>query len=233
MKIVVVYLSVIEKSSPEAPSPGAYQDREARFHRTYLMHRPKIAHEVHVVFCGPVFGAVKPFDPSVHLYDGPGWDCGAFQHVAPELKCDMAVFCNTGVYFHRSGWLERFVEAWERFGPGLYGASASYENCPHIRTPCFACAPSLLAIYPDTVSSHLDASEFECQFASLVMARGIPCRLVTSWDGFYEMKDWRRPENVFRKGDQTNDLVWDRHHDVWFAASPQEKAKLTRGADGK
>jgi hypothetical protein len=47
------------------------------------------------------------------------------------------------------------------------------------------------------------------------------------------MPDWRKPPNIFRRGDQSNCLLFDHHCDTYAAASQEERARLEAMADGK
>lgn len=162
-------------------------------------------------------------------YQENGWDIGAYQHVANSYDADLMVFTNSRVRFWKHGWLTRFIEAYTTFGPkGLYGASASNETNPHIRTACFATDPKVLRRFPYTVASREDGFRFESGAWNIMewyRDHGYPVKMVT-WDGFYDQRDWRRPANIFRRGDQSNCLVWDKHHDIYFQANPQEKIAL-------
>lgn len=55
---------------------------------------------------------------------------------------------------------------------------------------------------------------------------------MVTWDGMYARADWRTPENVFRKGDQSNLLVSDRHTALYAEADANTKAYLKKQADG-
>jgi hypothetical protein len=170
-------------------------------------------------------------------YFGDGFDIGAHQHAANSIppEYDFAVFCSTQVHFHREGWLKRMVEAREQFGPGLYGAMASRENHPHLRTCFFGCDPADFRAYPWVINSKALSLEFESGktgFWTWIRANGRK-EVLVAWDGFYdERKDWRKPDNIFRRGDQSNCLVWDRHTELYAKATPEEKAMLEQLADG-
>lgn len=71
-----------------------------------------------------------------------------------------------------------------------------------------------------------------CQggFTDWCVKRGYPVRMVTEAET-YEPKDWRKPANIFRRGDQSNCLVWDRHTDIYARANLEEKHGLERAAD--
>ena len=43
---------------------------------------------------------------------------------------------------------------------------------------------------------------------------GFPSRAVY-WDSVRTEDEWHEPENIFRKGDQSNLLVWDKHTDQY------------------
>ena len=59
---------------------------------------------------------------------------------------------------------------------------------------------------------------------------GYPTVLVTV-DGRYFKGNWRKPANIFRRGDQSNMLIHDRHTQLLENASPEEKRKLSLDAD--
>lgn len=233
MKISLVYLNVVGKATEDAPEPSYYAPFIERFCTTYRAYAPGISHELIIVDCGIGYGVGTAFGMgNRHLHNhGPGWDCGTYQRIAKQLDCDMAVFMATPVYFWREGWLERLALAWSLFGPGLYGPMASYENQPHIRTSCIACAPELLSLWPERIDTHLQCSAFEQAFSLKAITSGGKCKLVT-WDGFYDVQDWRKPDNIFRRGDQSACLLWDRHVDIFRDASPEEKVRLANAADG-
>ena len=60
---------------------------------------------------------------------------------------------------------------------------------------------------------------------------GLQTRLVT-WDGSYDLPDWRKPPNIFRRGDQSNLIVRDRHADAYTVSDAEGKAKLEGLANG-
>lgn len=233
MKISLVYIYVIGKATPDAPEPSYYDQYHKRFERTYKQFKPEAPHELVVVRCGK-----NPNPPQIMFGDkfidnpGQGWDCGTYQRVAPQLDCDIAVFMATPVYFWRHWWLERMLTGWSMHGPGLYGPMASFENTYHLRTSCIMCRPKLLTeFWTRPINTHLECSNFEQSFSALVIAGGTTCKLVT-WDGFYDHKDWRKPPNVFRRGDQTNCVMWDRHVDIYRNADKDQRERLEMAADG-
>jgi hypothetical protein len=126
------------------------------------------------------------------------------------------------------------MAAYEKFGPGLYGPSASFDITPHIRTTAFMCDPKLVRSWAGKISAPKDRHYFEvgpASLTSLAKRQGLPCVLVT-WDGFYLRDEWRKAPNIFRRGDQSNCLMFDRHHEIYEASTPQQKIRLGRIADG-
>ena len=63
-----------------------------------------------------------------------------------------------------------------------------------------------------------------------VAAMGLPVRLVT-WDGEWRPEEWRQPENILWKGDQTNCLMWCNHVDRYFEAAPDTRWKWERATN--
>lgn len=237
MKVAVLYLRVVRRADPSLPMPFPYDVGHARFLDSYRKFTPEIEHDLVVVNCG-ITKDVSPFDDLANkycYYDGLGSDCGTYQAVVPTLKHDLVLCLNSIAYFWRPGWLEPFVAAAEKMGPGVYGASASCENNPHLRTPAIACAPKIMAAYPMLVNSRQDAIEFESgrlNFSLWAEQSGYPSVMVAA-DGVYQREDWRKPPNIFRRGDQSNCLIWDRHTEIYARASTSDKLKLERAADNR
>lgn len=230
MKVTVVTIQVMGN-----PLYNAVQER---WRDTYEKFKPKHTHDLVIVETGGEPLEYPTFDSDVTRipYDGGGWDCGIWQFVGRTIDTDLLVCCNSSTYFHREGWLERFVEEVERYGDGLYGSMASFEYFPHIRTPCMVFQPKVIQAYPFEVNSRGDTYGFEClrgreNFTLWTSHRGFQTRLVT-WKGCHDLPDFRKPDNIFRRGDQSNILVKDRHVDAYEASTPEGKEKLARLADG-
>jgi hypothetical protein len=137
------------------------------------------------------------------------------------------------VHFHRAGWLKRFVEAWEKHGPGMYGAFASNVVRAHINTTGFCCSPALLRQSP--FRPHDKKTRYAWEhgrnaFWRFVQARGFAVRLVT-WDGDWHPRAWRTPPNILWKGNQSNCLIRCNHCERWEQARPDIKGKWSRWAD--
>lgn len=230
MRVSVVFVRVVTK--PE------YMHTELRLMASYLKFDAGCMHDLVIIDrCGD-----SPDDvPSAkHLrYDGLGWDCGAWQFAGANIDADLLVCFNSSAYITGDGWLKRFVDAVEAHGEGLYGPLASYEINPHIRTPCMAFQPRVIRQYPAKVMDRLDTYRFEVfgfngacpNFTLWVRNRGWQTRLVT-WDGNYDLPDWRKPANIFRRGDQSNLIVRDRHADAYEVSDEAGKRVLERLADG-
>jgi hypothetical protein len=232
VRIVLAYLVPID-------AWHTYSRSAERFVQTYKQFPPQIEHELLVVCCngphaagyGPATTLFKGLASRFATYDGGGWDIGAGQSIAHRVDADFLVCANAGVYFHRAGWLRRFAEARMEHGEGLYGASASYEPSPfvqgrlnpHIRTSFYGCNPETFRQYPFKIDSREKSFKFEAgewSFTQWFEQQGLPAYLVT-WDGSYQKQDFRKPPNVFRKGDQSNTLVYDRYMEMFALADPQ------------
>lgn len=182
-------------------------------------------------------------EPKVIFINSEGLDIGCAQSASPLLvEYDFAVFSTSRVYFHRPGWLKRLVDAREKYGDGLYGATGSYE-CPngepdkfpnpHMRTVLYGCNPKHMAelanIYP--VTDRASAHSFEAgdhNFSRWFKEKGMPVKMVT-WAGEWDEPYWRAPHGCFfRQSNQSNILCFDRHSDAYRDASPEEKRRLER-----
>lgn len=235
MNVALLYLRILKKFDPNHPEHKSYEESSERFLKTYQGLKPSIPHRLVVVNCGQD-GHDGMFDgvaTDYKFYSGGGYDCGTYQAIGSRLDSDLVVGLNTHAYFWKYGWLERFIMASENNGPGVYGATASYELHPHLRTPCIAFSPQVMVRYPSRVNSREQAAWFESgpnNFSLWALKNKYPALLVTA-DGVLEMKDWRKPDSIFRRGDQSNCLVKDRHTDIFDAETTQERAVLAARAD--
>lgn len=229
--------------------PEAFEEfnQEARkFIATYREFPPEWDHDLVIVFCN---GQATPemieiYDGLVSknlFYEGSGMDIGAQQFAACRCRQQFVICANSRTYFHKAGWLKRMVECREQFGPGVYGAMASYEGCPlgqiwptpHLRTAFYGMDSELWREFPHTVNSREDSFRFESgewNIANWCESRGERAMLV-SWGGCWEKSDWRKVPNGFRNGDQSNCLVWDRHCNIFFD-NPGAQSHLERLANG-
>ncbi len=167
-------------------------------------------------------------------HDDSGWDIGAFQRAAREIECDMMVFLGGHAYFRRAGWLKRMAEV---FDPRhLFGSTAGHEHDSHIRTTGFWCAPALVRSYPRIVRTYRERIEFEYGKDSLTrwtQQRGGECLMVT-WSGCRPMAEWRDELqwNIYRRGDQSDCLVFDRVTDNYEQCEGPERFCQEALADG-
>lgn len=227
MKVTVIFVRVVTK--PE------YHHGSQRWLDSYLNFAPNCPHEVIVInrYADSPDAMFDGIATRYLRYDGGGWDCGAWQFAGRNIDTDLLVCFNSSTYVTGDGWLKRFVDAVEANGDGLYGPLASYEIQPHIRTPCMIFQPHVVNSYPYEVNSRDDTYRFEVfgfppkniNFTQWVRDRGMRTMLVT-WDGVYDLPDWRKPENVFRKGDQSNLVTWDRHCEAYSISDARGKGIL-------
>lgn len=237
-KIDLLYICVRSPSEPNVPRN--FNESHERFVRTYKQFKPIIPHRLLVVCYNGERDAETDklfagLNPDYTYYNGNGRDIGAYLNIGRTLDSDFVVCCNSNVHFHRPNWLERMVEAFQLHGPGVYGPVGSYETAPHLRTFCIATTPSLLRKYPFNVTNLEEAYRFESgiwNFTSWVSQQGLPALMVMP-DGELKQSDWRKPQNIFRRGDQTNCLIWDRYTHLYFHASVADQIRQSALADGK
>lgn len=238
--ISIVYLKVVSKADSSAPDPSYYDQFTRRFVKTYVEFKPKIPHRLVAVCCG---GKRTPHTESFfdglkvdyETYIGSGWDNGAFQEIGRKAEDDILVCCATPVYFWREDWLSKIADAFEKEnGRGIFGPMASLQRSPHLRTSCFAFHPDMMRWYPNLILNRKDCISFESgdwNFSMWSRLNGFPVIMVSA-DGYYPFPEWRKPSNIFRRGDQSNCLVRDRHWDIYDSASDDGKRKLELEADG-
>lgn len=192
--------------------PATYKIMARRFVETYMKHPPGLEdHDIHVVVNGgparksEVEFLFSPIKCHFMSHDNAGKDLGGYLKAAHEVPCDLMVCLGAPVHFHRAGWLDRLVSAYEDNGPGLYGPFAAREPAVHIRTTAFMCAPELLRAYPFEITND-SRYAFEYggnSFTRYVQSVGLPCRMVT-WSECLEEPHWeQQPESEC--------LFWDQH----------------------
>ena len=238
--------------------PGDPQHIEyaKQFVASYQQYPPQISHDIIIVCNGAepneetqrIFAALPRHVFFEH--DDSGWDIGGYIAAAKTVTTDIQICLGGSSYFKRAGWLERMSAVWQECGPGVYGSNSSYEISPHLNTNGFWCPPQLLTSYPHPVINKADRYAFEHGRPYFLIAgrlmkieplpprmlwymaysAGFPARLVT-WEGVYDWWDWRKPNNIFRRGDQSNCLVGWHHHEDWNKLPPTTKAVWARLAD--
>lgn len=233
MKIVLCYIAVTHGPIME--------DYCARFVTTYKEYPPGVEHDTIVIGNGgplSTTAAVLFSGMNARIWprkNDPGWDISAYVDAArgPCADYDMMLCCGESIYFHREGWLKRFVEVWKRYGIGMYGALSSNLVRTHLNTTGFCCAPILLRQYPKAVNDRKGRYEFEHgkqSFWRRIAWRGMPVRLVT-WDGAWSPRTWRAPRNILWRGDQSNCLMWCQHTDRYVKMDAATKAHWSKNAD--
>lgn len=234
--VAVVFPYVVDATSTTRQE---FDDCARRFVATYKQFPPGIDHTLYIVcsngprdaVCEEIFKGMKVV---YDQYNGLGWDIGCEQYMARKVPEDFIVSMTTRSYFHRAGWLKRFIEARNQFGEGLYGTTGSYEVSPHIRTAFYGVDTWIYREYPHTIDSRQKGFYFESEiwsFTKFVESLGYPCIMVT-WDGCYTKPHWRTPKNIFRSGNQSNILAFDRHSLIYEQADRNTKDMLKKYADG-
>jgi hypothetical protein len=234
MNITLLFLRVLKKCDETHPEHKNYEESTLRFIASYQRFRPLIKHKLIVVNCGSEHhdGLFMGLAHEYRTYSGMGYDCGTYQAVAKSIDADLIVGMNTHIYFTHDNWLEPFAYAYRKHGPGVYGAASSHERNPHLRTPFIAFSPSVMVAYPKIVNSRQDACEFEAgegSFSLWAHEQGFTSMLVTK-DGVYPKDQWRKPPNIFRRGDQSNCLVRDRHMDIYDKSTGDTRRILEQSA---
>jgi hypothetical protein len=211
-----------------------------RFAKTFKEHPPEADYELWIT-CA--WG--EPVDSVRRLFYGTRaifttWcedacDIGAAQRCARIAEDALIVGFPSHAYFHRAGWLKRLVTSRTMFGLGLYGTSASFEIEPHVRTCGYAIDASLLNDYPKPITSRADCTEFEVGQNSITrfVTKQKGAVVVVFWDGTVSLEDAVKYENGFRKGNQEQTLVFDRHTDLYRDASEEERKKLEALTDAQ
>lgn len=234
MKPVVIFVRVCGKPEYE---PGAQ-----RWLASYEQYKPAMPHDLWIInrYADAPDNSFDHLGATYIRYDQNGWDCGAWKFAARNIPAPLLVCFNSSCVIRGGGWLERLTRAAERNGKGIYGPLTSLEIAPHVRTPCMAFQPEVMNEYPSEVNTREDTYRFEsCGYPDgtpnvtvWAQRRGYATRLVT-WDGDYDLPDWRTPAHIFRRGDQSNLMVWDRHCEAYAGSDDFNKAQLARMADGK
>lgn len=182
-------------------------------------------------FMGPSFPELNPkWFPRPNI----GADIGGYIDLARSLEGFDAILCmGESVFFHRAGWMDRIEEVWNRLGPGFYGFFSSNLVNPHLNTTAFLCPPNLLAGYPEPVTNREQRYAFEHGKYSMwrrVQRLGLPVRLIT-WDGDYGPGEWRAPNNILWKGDQSNCLFFCIHTERWCNAPDGTRVRWCHNAN--
>lgn len=201
MRIAIVYIF------PTAAA-NIYVPMAKRFVSTYLQYPPGEAdHDIHVAINGGI--EIGPwcrrlFDPlpcRFFQHNNAGKDIGAYQAAADAIECDLMLCLGSPVHFHKPGWLDQIVRAYDEYGPTLYGAWGFQVPRPHLRTTVFWLPPELLNSYPTRIDN---SNRYEFEHGVLSIATwskkvGFDPLMVT-WSGVYRMEAWQnisREESLF------------------------------------
>lgn len=162
-------------------------------------------------------------------------DLGAYIEASKTIcaEYDMMLCLGESNHFWKASWLKRMVEAVEVYGYGLYGPFATNVVRAHLQTTAFFCAPKFIREYPLQVTDRQSRYEMEHGERALwrrLYKRNIPVKLVT-WDGFWSPGQWRLPQNILWRGDQSN-LLWHcNHSEKYQEADETRKRKWAQSAD--
>lgn len=230
MKIELIYLHI-------SGNQEVFAGHSKRFAKTYVEFPGDYEHELVVALCNgatedrshvDIFSGIQC---RFEYYNGAPFDIPAQQHFVRLSSADIIVCMSSLVHFKKRGWLKRLAEEIRMNGEGLYGAMSSFEISPHIRTCFYACSPESYRAYPHDVGTRGESLAFESGFGSEKpsiskwFSERSKC-MVVCWDGCYPLSKSRAPENVFRKGDQSNCIAFDRHTEIYENESPSERLIL-------
>ena len=173
--------------------------------------------------------------PQYFHYNGTGRDIGAFRAYASRTSADYLMLLGSACYFWCEDVIDRTFDCLVTNEDSVIAPMASYEVRPHLRTCCFATKASILRSYPYPTNSISEVYDFEHGPRSLTnwaINVGLTPLMYTLGDEF-RLEEWRDPPNVFRRGDQTNCVIWDRHVDIYRSASEETKVELEGRANGR
>jgi hypothetical protein len=237
MKIALLYCHVVTPNLDAKMKISDYRAASERFVTTYQKFKPAAAHELHIACAGGATDAyTKNLFPNAvfHPYLDHGKDCGMFREIGRRLPVDWVIGLSSHVHFTRNGWFERLMAGPLYLGVGLFGPMGSYEHSPHLRTSCIVFKPEDMAAYPFQITKPQHARAFESQewnYTRWMQDRREPVLMVT-WGGFWAQKDWRKPDAIFRRGDQSNTIISDKNTDIYNEADARTKEALAKAADG-
>lgn len=217
-----------------------HREQARKLVQSYHLHPPGAEHRT-IIVCQdgqPTDEMLKLFDtlPDATLYhhDDTGQDIGAYIAVARIIGTPLMVCFGGSTFVRREGWMKRMVEAFGKYGPGLYGPTASYQISPHLNTTGFWCHPDLLAECGRKIVTRHDRYEFEhgadAFWKHVQFKMGLPVKMVT-FDGEYDWQDWRTPPEIYHRGGQTACLTHFRHMLNYQLASPRRKLEYERDAN--
>lgn len=231
----MIYLTyILPGATKDAPPSPFYQAAVERFARSYKKHFPALEHKLILVNSnGGYNSTIEDFFEGIPYemvsYNGSGWDIGGHQFVINSLNPDDWVMCfSTWTYFRQEGWLEAFAEARNAHGDGLYGSAASYERHLHLRGTGIFMRCGMMQSYPLICNNKKQSWLVESGKHSLTwwfLKNKKSVYLVTP-SGVVGPDQFRCLNNTYRKGNQSNIWVYDKHSDIYDKASRIQKIKL-------
>ncbi len=233
MKLEVFYPYIAEK-------PDIFVAFSERWIETYLKHPAGVEHRLIVGCCkAPLTRGIQKLFSALkcdfYPYNGEGFDIGPAQMVAHNSQADFLVAMTSRTYFWKEGWLKAMADAFDKYGDGLYGPSGSFEgHGPHIRGCMYGLSPKTYRRYPHLVLTRGNGPTWENSPQSLTnwyKKQRLPVKMVC-WDGVYDESEWRKPDNIFRRGDQSNLICFDKHSQIYELETENNQRMLARQADG-
>jgi hypothetical protein len=231
---------VLAGNLQNAPAPTIYVDAARRFAETYKKYPSAYEHKLFLInsnggYTGEIAAIFDGIDYEMITYNGSGWDIGAQQFAAFSMDPkDWILAGSSWTYFKEPHWLLPFGKAIEQYGEGLYGAMTSFQHSPHVRGTAYLIRCGIYQRYPHGINSRGDSLKWESDPAmSLtrwVLDQGIPAFLVTR-SNIIPLLESRKPDNIFRRGDQSNILIFDKHTDIFDNADEAERKILADMAD--
>jgi len=232
MKVTVCYTTVPGKSDS--------LQLATRFVATYNEHTHRVPHARVAIFNRELTSVVDNalratmacWNSIMFERSNYGWDIGGYIQAASSVEqcasADLMICFGESVYFHKAGWMERIIDCYS--GPGIYGLLSSNVLRPHLPTTAFAATPELLRKYPWRVSNKAERYRFEHgenSFMNWIKRKSGVVKFV-SFDGCFGELEWRHPENIMWKGNQSNCLVWCNHTDRYTQSNDTVKALWRR-----
>lgn len=163
-----------------------------------------------------------------------GCDIGSAQAAARTIDEAFLVCFTSRCYFHRKGWLARYLQAFNKHGDGLYGPFASWESGkPHICTRAYALTAAQFGTYPHDIDTREKGQLFEVgewSISDWFRAQNLPLIQVL-WDNEQTLNQWRKWKGIWRCGEQQACLLWDKHTDHYRDADEETKLKLQAMTD--
>ena len=207
-----------------------------RFAATWKDFPPGVRSELIAVLSGPtnpeITSLLEGMNPRYVEYSGKGFDLGAQQFVAINSHPDnFMINFTTRVFFHREGWLAPLVRDRIKYGPGLYGASASREGSttgPYVCTRGHSMDAWIFSLYPTDIYSRDQGVSVECGprcLTRFVESIGLPAR-ISFWESSHRTEDAINLPNSFRVGNQKEMLFWDRHTKLFDDSTESDKLTL-------